>query len=114
MRRWGAVSVVTVVIPPGKEFCPGSRFLTPLSLPSLESTICPRLLLFKLSNLYSVSKWGSLLGAPGPCQELHLYLINPSSEIQSVINSSLTINLRRGLQAPACVVNEKQKPCPNY
>ena len=103
-----------------RNFCPASRRCleqkqaVSLTFPSLESSVCPRLSLLKPPNLYSVSKWGSLLGAPGPCQALHLYLINPSSEIQSVINSSLAINVPRGLQGRASIVNEKQNSCPNY
>lgn len=61
-----------------------------------------------------MSKWGSLLGAPSPCQALHLYLINPSSELQSVIHSSLAINVPRGLRGQTFIVNEKQSRCPNY
>lgn len=41
-------------------------------------------------------------------------VINPASEIQSVKNFSLTVNVPRGLQGHAFIVNEKQNHCPNY
>lgn len=39
-------------------------------------------------------------------------VINPGSEIQPVKNSSLTVNVPRGLQGRVFIVNEKQESLP--